>query len=101
MQWPLSQRPLGFCDGAIDGPRMIEEELFQVLSGAVSVLIQAIPLRVTPAAGAELGVALTVTGNGSGRALTKGSAQQGDVLILTKALGTGVGLPQPCAARTT
>ena len=38
----------------------------------------------------ELGVALTVTGNGSSRALTKGSAQQGDVLILTKALGTGV-----------
>ena len=60
----------GLCDSAIDGPRMIEEELFQVLSGAVSVLNTAsVPLVGGHSAeGAELGVALTVTGNGSGRA---------------------------------
>ena len=83
---------LAFVTVPLMAPRMIEEELFQVLSGAVSVLNTAsVPLVGGHSAeGAELGVALTVTGNGSGRALTKGSAQQGDVLILTKALGTGV-----------
>ena len=83
---------LAFVTVPLMAPRMIEEELFQVLSGAVSVLnASAVPLVGGHSAeGAELSVALTIAGNGSERALTKGSAQQGDALILTKALGTGV-----------
>jgi selenide,water dikinase len=72
--------------------RMMEEELFQVLSGAVSVLNEAnVPLVGGHSAeGAELSIALTITGNGSEQPLTKGNACSGDAVILTKALGTGV-----------
>lgn len=72
--------------------RMMEEELFQVLSGAVSVLNEAnVPLVGGHSAeGVELSIALTITGNGSEQPLTKGNACSGDAVILTKALGTGV-----------
>ena len=71
---------------------MMEEELFQVLSGAVGVLNEAsVPLVGGHSAeGAELSLALTVTGTAPAQTLTKGGAQLGDKVILTKALGTGV-----------
>ena len=83
---------LAFVTLPLMATHLMEEELFQVLSGAVSVLNAAgAPLVGGHSAeGAELSIALTVTGSGSTQALTKGRARQGDVLILTKALGTGV-----------
>ena len=83
---------LAFVTLPLMATHLMEEELFQVLSGAVSVLNAAgAPLVGGHSAeGAELSIALTVIGRGSTHALTKGRARQGDVLILTKALGTGV-----------
>ena len=81
---------LAFVTVPLMAPRMIEEELFQVLSGAVSVLNTAsVPLRMTKAEGAELGVALTVTGNGSGRALTKGLSSAGRCVDIDQGLRHG------------
>ena len=71
---------------------LMEEELFQVLSGVVAVLnSHQVPLvGGHTAEGAELTLALTVTGVPGSRTVTKADARAGDVLILTKPLGTGV-----------
>jgi len=71
---------------------MMEEELYQLLSGAVDVLNKSgAPLVGGHSAeGAELSIALTVTGAPGQTTLRKSGAQVGDVLILTKPLGTGV-----------
>ena len=71
---------------------MMEEELYQLLSGAVDVLNKnGSPLVGGHSAeGAELSIALTVTGTPGQITLRKSGAQVGDVLILTKPLGTGV-----------
>ncbi len=71
---------------------MMEEELYQLLSGAVDVLNEASAPLVGghSAEGAELSMALTVTGVPGPSTLTKGGGQPGDKLVLTKALGTGV-----------
>ena len=77
---------------------LMEEDLFQLLSGVVSVLNGegAVLAGGHTAEGAELSIALTVTGEpgrvGPGQpsgALTKSGAQVGDYLLLTKPLGTG------------
>ena len=83
---------LAFVTLPLMAAHMMEEELFQVLSGAVSVLNEAsVPLIGGHSAeGAELSLALTVTGSAEGQTLTKAGAQLGDKLILTKPLGTGV-----------
>ena len=83
---------LAFVTLPLMAAHMMEEELFQVLSGAVSVLNEAsVPLVGGHSAeGAELSLALTVTGSAEGQTLTKAGAQLGDKLILTKPLGTGV-----------
>jgi selenide,water dikinase len=72
--------------------RMMEEELFQLLSGAVDVLTAAgAPLVGGHSAeGAELSLALTVTGVPGATTLQKSGASPGDQLLLTKPLGTGV-----------
>jgi selenide,water dikinase len=72
--------------------RLMEEELYQLLSGAVDVLNAAgAPLVGGHSAeGAELSMALTVTGTPGSKTLTKGGGLPGDKLILTKAIGTGV-----------
>lgn len=72
--------------------RMMEEELYQLLRGAVDVLSAAgAPLVGGHSAeGAELSMALTVTGTPGPVTLTKGGAYPGDKLLLTKAIGTGV-----------
>ena len=83
---------LAFVTLPLMAAHMMEEELFQVLSGAVGVLNEAsVPLVGGHSAeGAELSLALTVTGTAPAQTLTKGGAQLGDKVILTKALGTGV-----------
>jgi len=74
---------------------MMEDDLFQMLSGAVDVLnAHGVPLVGGHSAeGAELTLALTVTGALDGvKPLTKSGLRPGDRLILTKPLGTGVTL---------
>lgn len=71
----------------------VEEELFQVLAGMRACLDRE---QVTLAGGhssegAELAVGLSVTGDvAPDRVLRKGGLRQGDVLILTRPLGTGI-----------
>ena len=83
---------LAFVTLPLMAATMMEEELFQVLSGAVSVLNEAsVPLVGGHSAeGAELSLALTVLGSADAQTLTKAGAKLGDALILTKPLGTGV-----------
>ncbi len=71
---------------------LMEEELFQLLSGVVAVLNNhQVPLvGGHTAEGAELTLALTVTGTPGFKAVTKSEARPGDALLLTKPLGTGV-----------
>ena len=72
--------------------QMMEEDLFQLLSGAVEVLnAHGAPLVGGHSAeGAELSIALTVTGTPGEVTLTKAGGQAGDVVLLTKPIGTGV-----------
>lgn len=71
----------------------VEETLFQVLSGAMQVLSEAKSPLVGghTTEGAELAFGLTCNGLATPQQLLKkGGMKPGDVLILTKALGTGV-----------
>ena len=72
--------------------RLMEEELYQLLRGAVDVLNGADTPLVGghSAEGAELTMALTVTGTPAPLTLTKGGGAVGDKLVLTKPIGTGV-----------
>ncbi len=83
---------LAFVTVPLMSERMMEEELFQLLSGATAVLNEhQVPLVGGHSAeGAELSIGLTVTGTPLDTSLGKGGGQPGDRLILTKALGTGV-----------
>ena len=70
----------------------VEEELFQILRGGLDVLegAGAVLAGGHSAEGAELALGFTVNGTvDPGRILRKGGARDGDVLILTKPLGTG------------
>lgn len=71
---------------------MMEEDLFQLLSGVVDVLnAHGAPLVGGHSAeGAELSIGLTVTGVPGERTLTKSTCRLDDALIVTKPLGTGV-----------
>ncbi|MGK0257658.1 MAG: selenide,water dikinase [Candidatus Azotimanducaceae bacterium] len=72
---------------------MMEEDLFQLLSGVVDVLSEHNVSLVGghSAEGAELSIGLTVTGeNGNGPSMAKSGAVTGQKLIVTKPLGTGV-----------
>ncbi|HEY5680981.1 MAG TPA: selenide, water dikinase SelD [Pseudomonadales bacterium] len=70
---------------------LMEEDLFQLLRGAVDVLnAHEVPLVGGHSSeGAELSLGLTVAGVPDGPTLTKGGAEPGDALVLTKPLGTG------------
>jgi selenide,water dikinase len=73
-------------------PDKVEEELAQVLSGAVNELRRhkAVLLGGHSAEGAELGFGLTVNAFADAeRLLRKNALQPGQALVLTKALGTG------------
>ena len=71
---------------------MMEDDLHQLLRGVVDVLNASDTPLVGghSAEGAELSIALTVTGTPGRTTLTKSGAQVGDMLLLTKPLGTGV-----------
>ncbi len=81
---------------------MMEEDLYQLLKGAVDVLnAHDVPLVGGHSAeGAELSLALTIAGVPSGTAVGKSGARAGDRLILTKPLGTGVLLAGDMRGRT-
>ena len=70
---------------------LMEEDLYQMLAGALSVFT---PLGVDLVGGhsaeaAELGLAFTVTGAVQGAPLTKDGLSTGERLLLTKPIGTG------------
>ncbi len=71
---------------------MMEEELFALLKGAVDVLnAHDVPLVGGHSAeGAELSLAISLTGTLDGAPIGKAGVQPGDVLVLTKPVGTGV-----------
>lgn len=71
---------------------MMEDDLYQMLSGAVAVLNDHGVALVGghTSEGAELSLSLTITGAPDGITLGKRGLEPGDALILTKALGTGV-----------
>lgn len=73
------------------GP-MMEEDLYQMLAGAVAVLNDCgVPLVGGHSAeGAELSLGLSISGALVEPALRKGGGRPGDRLILTKPLGAGV-----------
>ncbi|MER3492294.1 MAG: selenide, water dikinase SelD [Mastigocladus sp. ERB_26_2] len=73
-------------------PAKVEETLYQLLSGAIKVLNQAQAPLIGghTTAGAELGFGLSCNGLAEpDKLLRKGGMQAGQVLILTKAVGTG------------
>ncbi len=71
---------------------MMEDDLYQLLHGVVDVLEEhgAVLVGGHSSEGAELSIALTVTGTPGATTLTKSGGRPGDVLVLTKPLGTGV-----------
>ncbi len=71
---------------------VVEEQLYQMMSGALEVLNESGTALVGghSSEGAELCFGLSVTGlSDKARLMTKGGMQVGDALILTKPLGTG------------
>ena len=72
--------------------KLMEEELYQLLSGVNDVLTEHLVSLVGghSAEGAETSLGLMVTGIEDGPTKEKGNAQVGDILVITKPLGTGV-----------
>lgn len=73
------------------GDALMEEDLFQMMSGALAVFREhGVDLVGGHSAeGAELGIAFSVTGTLQATPLTKGGLSAGEALILTKPIGTG------------
>lgn len=74
------------------GDALVEEDLFQLLSGTVAVLnAHGVSLVGGHSAeGLELALGLTLSGRVVEPMMTKGGLHPGDALILTRPLGTGV-----------
>ena len=83
---------LAFVTVPLMAEAMMEDELFQLMSGLVDVLNahDVVLAGGHSAEGAELNVGLTVLGASAGEISTKAAAQIGHGVILTKPLGTGV-----------
>ena len=81
---------------------MMEEDLFQMMSGALAVFrVHGVDLVGGHSAeGAELGIAFSVTGTLRGAALAKGGLVPGQQLVLTKPVGTGALLAGAMQGRT-
>jgi selenide,water dikinase len=89
--WPHSALALAVVPAAAE--RIMEEDLFQLLSGARAVLDDAGCALVGGHSGEGPEMALGFSVNGlvdPGRALRKGGLRLGDKLVVTKPLGTGV-----------
>ena len=82
--------------------RMMEEDLYQVMSGALDVFTaHGVDLVGGHSAeGGELGVAFSVTGTLAREPLTKGGLSPGEALVLTDAIGTGTLLAGAMEGRT-
>ena len=96
----MGGRPTGalaFVTLPVMSPELIEEDLFQLLSGVSSVLTehQVSLVGGHSAEGADLSLALTVVGEPGEASLVKSGSVVNDQLILTKPLGTGVLLAAP------
>ncbi len=74
--------------------RLMEEDLYQIMRGVVDVLAEhdAALIGGHSAEGAELSLGLSVHADAPDVVLSKGGAQAGDQLILSKPLGTGLAL---------
>ena len=83
---------LAFVTLPVMSPELIEEDLFQILSGVSSVLVehQASLVGGHSAEGVDLSLALTVVGEPGEASLEKSGSVVNDQFILTKPLGTGV-----------
>lgn len=83
---------LAFVTVPLMAEAMMEDELFQLMSGLVDVLNahDVVLAGGHSAEGAELNLGLTVLGTSAGEVSTKSAAQIGHGVILTKPLGTGV-----------
>ena len=81
--------------------RMMEEDLYQMMSGALDVFTtHGVDLVGGHSAeGGELGLAFSVTGTLAGRPLTKGGLGPGEALVLTGPIGTGTVLAGAMAGR--
>ena len=80
---------------------LMEEDLFQMMAGAVSVFsAEGVALAGGHSAeGAELSVGFTVAGVAGERLLAKGGLQVGQQLVLTKAIGVGATLAAAMRSR--
>ena len=74
------------------GAHLMQQDLYQMMAGAVSVLTQeGIALAGGHSSeGAELSLGFAVTGELNQRPLTKAGLNPGDALVLTRAIGSGV-----------
>ncbi len=82
--------------------RMMEEDLFQMMAGALDVFTaHGVDLVGGHSAeGSELGLSFSVTGTLGRNPLAKGDLRPGDALVLTAAIGTGTVLAGAMAGRT-
>lgn len=94
--WAMGARPhsaLALATVPAAAERLMEEDLFQMLSGARTVLDRAGCALIGGHSGEGPEAALGFSVNGlveAARALRKGGLQPGDRIVLTKRLGTGV-----------
>ena len=82
--------------------RMMEDDLFQMMAGALDVFTaHGVDLVGGHSAeGAELGLSFSVTGTLAGEPLAKGGLSSGEKLVLTSAIGTGTLLAGAMLGRT-
>jgi len=87
------QSALAYVTLPLAAPALMQRDLTQLLAGAIATLNAAGALLVGghTSEGAEFALALAVNGHiEPGQVRAKDSPQAGDVLVLTKALGTGI-----------
>ena len=89
---PLSAMAIAMVEYSPDEAKM-EEDLYQMMAGAASVLVEERCALVGghTCEGAELGLGFAVVGAEDPKALMrKGGMRAGDIVLLTKPIGTGV-----------
>ena len=94
---------LAFISVPLMASELMEEDLFQLMSGVVGVLnAHGVPLvGGHTAEGVELSIGLTVTGEPGTQVLEKSGCMSGDHLLITKPIGTGVALAAAMQGRGT
>ena len=94
---------LAFITVPLMASELMEEDLFQLMSGVIGVLnAHDVPLvGGHTAEGVELSIGLTVTGEPGTQVLEKSGCRPGDHLLITKPIGTGVALAAAMQGRGT